>query len=189
MLELVPYQPTWPEEFRQIGSTLRQALGVLALRIDHIGSTAVPGLAAKDIIDIQVTVERLEPAVERAINRVGYARLERITQDHRPPGSSLPQVEWVKWLFRPGAGQRPANIHVRLMAHTNQRYALLFRDYLRAHPAAAQAYAAVKEALIKYHPDDVEAYYDVKDPVCDVLIDGAEEWALRVGWTTGPSDC
>jgi GrpB-like predicted nucleotidyltransferase (UPF0157 family) len=189
MLKLVPYQPAWRDEFLAIGSALRQALGDLALRIDHIGSTSVPGLAAKDIIDIQVTVESLDPDVEQAFNRAGYARLEGFTQDHLPPGRADPESEWVKWLFRPPAGQRPANVHVRLLGHANQRYALLFRDFLRAHPAAAQAYAAVKEALIKYHADDVDAYYDVKDPVCDIILEGAEEWVLRVGWTPGPADC
>src|SRR4029453_7135206 len=100
MIIIVPYQPTWREEFLGIGGTLREALRELALRIDHIGSTSVPGLAAKDFIDIQITVQNLDPAVERALNRVGYARIERITQDHSPPGISSQVSEWMKWLFR-----------------------------------------------------------------------------------------
>ena len=189
MYKIVPYQPAWRDEFLLIGRTLRQALGDLALRIDHIGSTSVSGLAAKDIIDIQVTVASLDPAIEQAFNRAGYTRLEPITQDHLPPGSTGPADDWVKWLFRPPGDQRLANVHVRLQGHANQRYPLLFRDYLRAHPAAAQAYAQVKEALFKYHADDSDAYYAVKDPVCDIIAGGAEEWALRVRWTVGPADC
>jgi GrpB-like predicted nucleotidyltransferase (UPF0157 family) len=189
MLKIVPYQPAWQDEFLVIGRTLRQVLGDLALRIDHIGSTSVPGLAAKDIIDIQVTVASLDPAIEQAFNRIGYSRREDITQDHLPPGSPGLVGDWTKWLFKPPAGQRLTNVHVRLSGRPNQRYALLFRDYLRAHPAAAQAYVQVKEALVKYHADDADAYYDVKDPVCDLIIGGAEEWVLREGWTAGPSDC
>ncbi len=189
MLKIVPYQPAWRDEFLVIGRALRQALGDLALCIDHIGSTSVPGLAAKDIIDIQVTVASLDPAVEQAFNRVGYTRLENITQDHLPPGSAGLADDWVKWLFRPPGDQRLANVHVRLQGRPNQRYALLFRDYLRAHPEAAQAYVQVKEALVKYHADDADAYYAVKDPVCDLIIGGAEEWVLRVGWAAELSDC
>jgi GrpB-like predicted nucleotidyltransferase (UPF0157 family) len=159
------------------------------LRIDHIGSTSIEGLAAKDIIDIQVTVASLDPAVEVAFKGIGYTRLESISQDHIPPGSSGTAVEWVKWLFRPPGDQRLANIHIRLQGNANQRYALLFRDYLRAHPVAAQAYVQVKEALVKYHGDDAEAYYTVKDPVCDIIIIEAEEWAAWVGWAPGQADC
>jgi GrpB-like predicted nucleotidyltransferase (UPF0157 family) len=71
----------WPEEFQTLGGVIRQALGGLALRIDHIGSPSVPGLAAKDIIDIQVTVQGLDPAVEHAFSRIGYTRT--MTIDHR----------------------------------------------------------------------------------------------------------
>ena len=70
MIIIIPYQPAWPEEFRTLGGVLRQALGDLALRIDHIGSTSVPGLAAKVIIDIQITVQSLGPAVAQALRQV-----------------------------------------------------------------------------------------------------------------------
>lgn len=189
MLKIIPYQSTWPVEFQVIGKTLRQALGDLALRIDHIGSTSVPGLAAKDIIDIQVTVENLDLTVERAFNRAGFTRLLGFTQDHLPPGSAGSDSEWIKWLFKPPVDWRPANVHVRLLGRPNQRYALLFRDYLRAHPPVALAYAQVKTALVNYHANDVEAYYEVKDPVCDLIIGGADEWAMRTGWKIGPTDC
>jgi GrpB-like predicted nucleotidyltransferase (UPF0157 family) len=64
----------------------------------------------------------------------------------------------------------------------------LFRDYLRANPSTTAAYRQVKEALARLHPDDAEAYYDVKDPVCDIIIDGAERWALDTGYAPGPPD-
>jgi GrpB-like predicted nucleotidyltransferase (UPF0157 family) len=75
MIEIVPYRASWPNEFKTLAAELRHALGDLALRIDHIGSTSIPGLAAKDRIDVQVTVTSLEPVVEHALNQIGYTRL------------------------------------------------------------------------------------------------------------------
>jgi GrpB-like predicted nucleotidyltransferase (UPF0157 family) len=188
MIEIVPYKPTWPDEFNAIGRRIRQALGDLALRIDHIGSTAVPGLAAKDKIDIQVTVASLSPEIESAMARAGLSRVQQITQDHVPPGFEGPADEWTKWIFRPVPGQRSANVHVRLAGRANQRYALLFRDYLRIFPSSAQAYAQVKVTLACFHADDAEVYYEVKDPVCDLIVQGAELWATRTAWQMGTSD-
>jgi GrpB-like predicted nucleotidyltransferase (UPF0157 family) len=91
MIEIVPYRPTWRNEFATIGAAMREAPGGLALRIDHIGSTSVPGLAAKDVIDIQVTVARLDAPVEDALNRERYRRLEHINRDHKPSGSTNAQ--------------------------------------------------------------------------------------------------
>ena len=189
MITIVPYQSTWRDEFLTIGGALRLALGDLALRIDHIGSTSVPSLAAKDLIDIQITVHNLDPAVEHALCGAGYERRVNITQDHVPPGYQDDTSDWVKWFFRPPMNQRPTNVHVRVAGRANQRYALLFRDYLRSHPSSAQAYAQVKTALAQYHAHDVDAYYAVKDPVCDLIMGGAELWAATTHWQPGHSDC
>jgi GrpB-like predicted nucleotidyltransferase (UPF0157 family) len=187
---IVPYAPRWPGEFRQLGATLRRALGGLALRIDHIGSTAVPGLAAKDIIDIQVTVKRLVPAapVADALVPVGYTIRPDIVRDHQPRGDSRAADEWAKLYFAPPAGQRPTHLHVRAEGRANQRYPLLFRDYLRSCAEATAAYAEVKRQLARRFADDIEAYYDLKDPVCDIIIAAAESWAREVGWNPGGSD-
>ena len=189
MIEIVPYKLTWRGEFADVGQPLRDALGDLAHRIDHIGSTSVPGLAAKDLIDVQITVQSLSPAVNGALQRAGYTRLEHITCDHAPPGGSAADAEWTKWMFKPAAPERVVNVHVRLSGRANQRYALLFRDYLRAHPATALAYAQVKHALVAHAMGDPDAYYDVKDPVCDIIMGGAEVWAAITEWEPGPSDC
>src|SRR4051812_43542574 len=72
-IAIVPYDPTWPADFRRVAAPLRAALGDLALRIDHIGSPAVPGLAAKDIIDVQITIADLDPdPVAAALAPLGY---------------------------------------------------------------------------------------------------------------------
>jgi GrpB-like predicted nucleotidyltransferase (UPF0157 family) len=188
-IAIVPYDERWPEEFDRIGRPLREALGDLALRIDHIGSTAVPGLAAKDVIDVQVTVAALDAAaIATALAPLGYTLYEGIARDHVPPGSDDAPAEWLKLFFRAPTGQRRTNLHVRQADRANQRYALLCRDYLRAAPVTAAAYARVKEALARLHPEDQEAYYDVKDPVCDIIIDAAERWAVETGYVPGPSD-
>ena len=146
MVTILPYNSTWPDEFRFIAAQLRHALKELALRIDHIGSTSVPGLDAKDRIDIQVTVAGLDPTVENALTPIGYSRLE-IRTDHPPFGIDSQTDQWVKWYFKPPEGQRPTNLHVRIDGRANQRYPLLFRDYLRTHPASAAAYAELKRRL------------------------------------------
>lgn len=187
-IQIVSPDPHWREEFRQIAVQLRQALGSQALRIDHIGSTAVAGLPAKDRIDIQITVSALTSAIEQAIEQSGYPRVPTIDHDHLPAGGPTDPTEWQKWLFKSPEGKRPANIHVRLQGRANQRYALLFRDYLRAHPMAAQTYAQIKQVLARLHPDDIDAYYDVKDPVCDLILQAAELWATACNWHAGQSD-
>ncbi len=189
IIALTAYRAEWPIEFQEIGGALRLALGDLGLRIDHIGSTAIPGLCAKDKIDVQVTVLELQPDVEKAIGSLGYSRVEDIQSDHVPPGQGNQPEKWRKWVFRGPTGQRPTNLHVRVAGWPNQRYPLLFRDYLRSHAAAAEAYARVKRALARLHPDDLDAYYEVKDPVCDLIFEAAEGWAASVVWKMGPSDC
>ena len=92
-IEIIPYTDRWPEEFESIRSELGRALGDLALRIDHIGSTSVPGLAAKDIIDVQVAVAALEPIdpLAAAATSAGYLwRREIGPQAENVPADCLP---------------------------------------------------------------------------------------------------
>jgi GrpB-like predicted nucleotidyltransferase (UPF0157 family) len=182
MIEIVPYNPLWPAEFEQIAAQVRGVLGEQALRVDHIGSTSVPGLAAKDIIDMQVAVNNFDERLAPALVSLGYVARPDITSDHQPPLSNLPDSQWEKRYFKSPDGARRVNLHVRILGNANQRYALLFRDYLRAHPAAASGYSALKQVLAKYHPDDLEAYTVIKDPVCDLIMGAAEEWALATNW-------
>jgi GrpB-like predicted nucleotidyltransferase (UPF0157 family) len=150
----------------------------------------VPGLAAKDVIDIQITTEQFTDKLERAMNLTGFQRLININRDHVPLGKESVAHQWEKWFFQPASPGRKVNAHVRRPGRANQRYALLFRDYLCAFPPIAQAYGQVKEAIVKYHPEqDMEAYYDIKDPVCDIIMGGAEEWAATSNWQPGLSDC
>jgi GrpB-like predicted nucleotidyltransferase (UPF0157 family) len=186
-VEIVEFREAWKSEFDSIAVSLRSAFGTLALRIDHIGSTAVQNLAAKDIIDIQITVAQLDDHVSNAMISAGYQRREHITCDHRPAGSHGPDSDWEKWFFAAPSTQRPTNTHLRIDGRPNQSYPLLFRDYLRAHPATAEAYSKLKRRLAENlrNPD---AYCDTKDPAVDLIYLPAQQWAQERNWNPAPSD-
>jgi GrpB-like predicted nucleotidyltransferase (UPF0157 family) len=183
MIVICDYSPQWPYEFEEIRARLLEVLGPLALRVDHIGSTSVPGLGAKDVIDVQITVAALTADVRERLVAAGYEHCEAFSHDHVPDGEDPDLALWSKLLFSEPKGQRRANIHVRMGGNPNQRYPLLFRDYLRAHPNSARSIERIKRELAKHHADDVGAYYGVKDPVYDLIWDAAKEWAERTGWT------
>src|SRR5262245_1071794 len=116
----------WQAEFRVTAVTLRELLGALALRIDHIGSTSVPGLAAKDVIDTQVTVAG-EGAMDEVAERLagaGWHVAPPGMNDHVAPGAPPDPAQWVKRFSREPAGHRRVNLHVRIGGRANQRYAL-----------------------------------------------------------------
>ena len=182
MIVIDDYNPAWPSEFEAIRRSLLEILGPLALRIDHIGSTSVPGLGAKDVIDIQITVEALTPEVRQRLVEAGYAHCEAITRDHVPLGQDDDPKLWAKCFFNQPKGRRPANVHVRMNGNPNQRYALLFRDYLRTHPNSARTIELIKRELVKRHADDLEAYYDIKDPVYDLIWEAALDWSRQTNW-------
>ncbi|HTZ76407.1 MAG TPA: GrpB family protein [Stellaceae bacterium] len=164
------YDPLWPVMFEQERVRLVSALGPMVLVIEHVGSTAVPGLAAKPIIDLLVGVESLAAARSRAIEplvALGYAYLP----------------EYASWLpdelfFRKGV---PWTHHVHIMEPSGPRWRnrLLFRDYLRAHPEAAQAYATLKRNLAAVLKDDIAAYRGAKDDfVAEVMARAREDSGL-----------
>ncbi len=185
---IVDYQPSWPSDFARLAATIRAELGDLALQINHIGSTSVTGLAAKDVIDIQVTVAEVDhPGIEPAMLRAGAFPTD-IDRDHEPAGMTIDEAELRKRVFYYDAPSRRANVHIREPGRFNQQYALLCRDYLRAHPDAAAAYAAIKRALARHFADDVDAYYDVKDPTFDLFMSGARDWADWTNWVAPASD-
>lgn len=188
-IEIVAPRKEWANEFVELAGVLRETLGPIALRIDHIGSTSVPGLPAKDIIDIQVTVANLDvEPLSTMLASIGYIRRTDIAQDHVPPGDLGDASRWQKLYFRAPVDQRPTHLHVRKAGNPNQRYPILFRDYLRADASAAEAYALIKFALARFHPTDAVAYYDIKDPACDLIMQAAELWASTSRWQPGASD-
>jgi GrpB-like predicted nucleotidyltransferase (UPF0157 family) len=185
MIEIVAYRSAWPEEFQRIAAMLSRRLGTAAERIDHIGSTSVPGLCAKDVIDIQLTVTALEPGIAQRLSALGFKRYTDIQGDHIPPGREGPAEDWAKYFFTQPEGERRVNLHVREAGRPNQRYALLFRDHLRAHPFTAAAYGELKRRLAAALADE-DAYPDVKDPAVDLIYFAAEAWAAQTAWSIEP---
>jgi len=175
-VEIVPYDTAWPSRFAAWRARIATALGDPALRIEHVGSTAVPGLAAKPVIDIQLSVADVsdEAAYVPAIEALGFGLRYR----HRGHG----------WrYFRPPPGlPRQTQVHVCSAGGEWQRAHLLFRDYLRAHPAEADAYGAVKREAATRHPRDRIAYTDAKGTFILPALERAEAWARVSGWSADP---
>jgi GrpB-like predicted nucleotidyltransferase (UPF0157 family) len=163
---------------------LWDSLGPTAERIDHIGSTAIPGMAAKSLLDVQVSVSDLAQAAEAFDGPLGVAGFQRSAyqSDHVPAGRSDDPKRWAKRLWsRRGHPDGDVNLHVRRTGSPNERLALLFRDWFCSHPEAIPAYATFKAALADVVPD-TDTYADIKDPVVDLVIVVAESWATEVGW-------
>ena len=174
---IAPYDPEWPELFRHLGARLRNALGGVALRIDHIGSTSIPGMDAKPIIDVQISVASLEPVDPF---RIPLESMGFVWRADNP--------ELTKRYFRESPGDRRTHIHVRRAGHWSEQFALLFRDYMRTHPEDAQAYAELKYRLADEFGTDRHGYVDAKGPFIWQTMVKADAWAQETGWMPGPSD-
>ena len=196
LIEVIPYQTAWADQFRQTAHALRAAFGDVALRIDHIGSTAVPGLAAKPVIDVQVTVASLTDVVTMIgpLNAIGLEHRQHITEDRAPQWEESTPEEWTKQYFRTATSQLPRlHVHIREHGRRTQRYPLLMRDFLRADGRAREAYALYKlrlsDTLARYsEPGGTGPYLDLKDPFFDLLAAHAEDWANLCDWSPGPAD-
>jgi GrpB-like predicted nucleotidyltransferase (UPF0157 family) len=176
-IRVVAYDPRWPTLFAEQADAIRAELGGVAARIDYIGSTAVPGLAAKPIVDIQISVASFEPleAFRAPLEGLGYV----FRADNQ---------ERTKRYFRGPPGARRTHIHVRRAGSFSEQLALLFRDFMRAHPEWAQRYAELKLALAEAHADGRHRYTEAKRPFTWEALAEADEWAQRTGWVPGPSD-
>jgi GrpB-like predicted nucleotidyltransferase (UPF0157 family) len=192
MIQVIPYQPRWQTEFLAIGTRIRTALNHHALRIDHIGSTSVPGLAAKDVIDIQVTLPDFESFNEvwERLEAVGFELGYFGIIDTIRPEWSQNERDWEKAYFRQGVGDRRIHIHLRADGRANQRYALIFRDYLRRHPNVTHHYAEMKYKMAEYfgHLNDHSFYIEGKDPMVNLIATLAKEWSEQTGWTVEATD-
>jgi dephospho-CoA kinase len=191
--QLVPADPAWPDEAGRIVNRLKTTCGHRALRVDHVGSTAVPDFPAKDVIDVQVTVESLEAADElaAALLAAGYPRIEDITEDtvRSEARSTVADFEhsddprlWHKRIHASADPGRPTNVHIRVSGWPNQQFALLFVDWLRADPDVRADYLAVKRAAEKAGEGDTGRYVAAKEPWFDDAYRRAWEWADATGW-------
>ncbi len=175
---VIDYRPQWPDEFARLAARLSEALGPAALAIDHVGSTSVPGLPAKNCIDIQIRALSVdEHTFVPPLTSLGFrCRPEPWNRIEVSDGH-----ECVKLVFAPPVGARSSNVHIRRSDGPNTRYALLFRDYLRADDHARRAWGAFKQRLA-VNVTDLLDYGQIKAPATEVLMTGAERWAAETSW-------
>lgn len=180
---ITSHQAHWAAEFTQIAKRIRDSVADAALRIDHIGSTAVPGLGAKDVIDLQVTVADLDRAdgVTEPLRAAGFREgTEPVYDEFHGKVETDPELR--KLYMREPEGERRAHIHIRELGRFNQRYALLFRDYLRASDTVRAEYELLKRRASRIFPDSIDGYLYLKDPVFHIIYEAASLWAEKVGW-------
>jgi GrpB-like predicted nucleotidyltransferase (UPF0157 family) len=153
MIKVVPYQPAWPRLFEEEAKRIRARFRQRAIRIDHVGSTSVPGLSAKPVIDIQVSVSSLEPqgAFTEDMVALGYAHVD------------LGEFDLVYPFFtRPAQWPSTHHVHLCVTGSEQERNHLAFRDFLRAHEVVAAQYLLLKQQLAAVHLGDTlesrEAY-------------------------------
>jgi dephospho-CoA kinase len=179
---VVSYDDTWPVQAERALARVRNAAGETALRMDHIGSTAVPGLAAKDILDLQLTVSTLEDAdaLSDALSDAGFPRAEGDWGDDPQDGAAA----WPKRFHYGADPGRAINLHVRSKETGAWRLALLFRDWLRANPGERDAYGDLKLRLAEKHEGDgtITPYTDEKQDWINGAFRRAGVWAAETGW-------
>lgn len=147
-----PYDPAWPDRFASEARRIETALGPTAVRVEHVGSTAVPGLAAKPVIDIQVSVRSMSPreTYREPLESLGYRwGIDPWTDEH-------------EFFGRDEGGERAFHVHVCPEGSDWERRHVTFRDWLRMHPDDAASYERLKRDLAETHPRDIDTYADAK---------------------------
>ncbi|MFJ3474028.1 GrpB family protein [Microbacterium maritypicum] len=188
-----PWSPLWAETATRVGARVLAAFDGRPASVDHIGSTSVPGLPAKEIIDLQVAVAHLVDcdSVDTRLRDAGFVNVQAVVPD--APGVRSDNARGDGWTDADGAkriyasadaGQRVI-VHVRKAGAANWRYALLFRDWLRASPRPCEEYAALKTKLAAAHGADAhfDDYARAKDHWFDRAHADMEEWAQSTGWS------
>ena len=154
-LQIVPYDPAWPARFEAEAARLQLALGATVAVIEHVGSTAVPGLAGKPVLDVAIAV-RSEAAAEACI-----APLEALGYEYRGPYGKDPRR---RYYGRDVGGVRVSQIHLYVLPAAGWEEKLAFRDALRSDSALSAAYAAEKYRVAEAVGWDKEAYAVAKGP-------------------------
>jgi GrpB-like predicted nucleotidyltransferase (UPF0157 family) len=168
-VRIVDYDPAWPAQAAAELRRLKDGLGAVAVRLEHVGSTAVPGLAAKPILDLQLSVAALEP-------RARYVEpLERLGYLFAPAPESPDHHFFAKPPERP----RTFHLHAGAAGSEHELRHLAVRDFLRAHDDEAAAYAALKREVASRHPQDRLAYIAGKESYVSALEARALAWARR----------
>ena len=182
--ELVDSQPSWATDGVRLAA--RVSAAVDGARVDHIGSTAIPAMPAKDVIDLQLTVPSLQAAAELAgpLSIAGFPALPGFDRDEPHPPDDDPD-RWRKRMHVNADPARRVNLHVRVRDSPGWRWALLFRDWLRADPLIAAEYLELKRSVAKAHAGDpsTAGYAEAKEPWMAAAYPRGLAWAERTGWT------
>ncbi len=190
---VVSYDETWHQQARRIVARLRTTCGHRAVRVDHIGSTSVPDLDAKDVIDIQITVTSLEIADELAdlLLAAGYPRVADITGDVAKDDARSTVAEfdhsddktlWQKRFHASADPGRPTNVHIRVDGWPGQQFALLFPAWIAANPDERVEYLALKRDAMAAAPATSGQYADAKEPWFAGAYRRAWAWADETSW-------
>ena len=186
-------RPDWNREAERLMGRISAAVGKKTgqdgagafLGLDHIGSTSVPGLDAKDVLDLQLTVRSLAGAapLEAGLAAAGYPRVPGITSD-TPKPTRPDAAAWAKRFHASADPGRAVNLHIRAAGSPGWRFALCFRDWLRAEPDAAADYLALKRRLAGLHAADpsTAAYAAAKEAWFAAVEEPMERWAAGAGW-------
>jgi GrpB-like predicted nucleotidyltransferase (UPF0157 family) len=163
------YSPEWPSEFEREAGRLRALLGEELVAVHHVGSTSVPGLAAKPIIDLLPLVRAIAAVDDSTprLRKAGY----RDWGEYGLPGRRL--------FTRDRGEDRTHNVHVYQFDHPDVERHLAFCAYLRHHEPARREYEALKRAVYGQHPADIQAYNDGKNEWIKRLEPVAVEWYRR----------
>ena len=181
VIEVVPYEAKWPAVFEAEAAALRDVFGPRALALEHIGSTAVPGLGAKPIIDVLIVLDSTDDLsmFSDGMNSLGY-RVRGECLDAEIPGTPG------RFYFSKDHGDvRTHQVHVCRLGHPQVPDLLAFRDYLRAHPSIARAYEDVKQNAATEHRDTIVGYMQRKAAFMTYTISAARQWADRGGHSDG----
>src|SRR5215216_2464238 len=170
-IRIVEHAPEWAAAARAELRRLAAALGPVAVRLEHVGSTSVPGLAAKPILDLQLSVDAIEPQ-----NRY-VEPLERLGYLFAP----APESPDHHFFARPSERPRTHHLHVCQAGSEHEFRHLAVRDFLREHADEAARYAALKREVARRHPQDRIAYIQGKDAYLAALEARAVVWARARG--------
>ena len=162
---VTPYQTSWPDTFEQEATRLRTVFGERLLTIHHIGSTSVPGLSAKPILDILPVVDSLDDI------EMFNAAMEAISYEAKGE-FGMPGRRY----YRKGGDNRTHHIHLYASGNPEIARHVAFCDYLRQHPSEVRAYSAIKEQLAKQYPTDISAYIAGKDTFVKAMEQRALAW-------------
>lgn len=189
---LVEPQARWALDARRLAARVSMATG--GSRVDHIGSTSIPGMPAKDVLDLQLTVPSLPVAGEIAVALAAAGFPQHLGIDRDTPqsdeGSAADDANsWRKSLHVNADPGQSLNLHVRVRDSPNWQWALMFRDWLTAEPDVAAEYLAVKRSAALAHAGDVDsaAYADAKEPWLAAAYPRGRAWARQTGWRPTPN--